>query len=335
MIKEAISELAKGNNIDESTMTQVMEEIMTGEATDAQKASFLTALAIKGETIDEITAAVKVMKKHCTPFNGGSDLLEIVGTGGDRSNTFNISTLSAITCAAAGQRVAKHGNRAASSKCGTADCFEKLGAKIDIEPEKAEKVLEDTGLIFLFAQKYHPAMKYVGAVRKQIGIPTIFNVLGPLTNPAGADMQLMGVYSEKLVEPLVHVLHNVGVKRAMAVFGTDVMDEISLSAPTIVAEYIDGNYKKYTIKPEDFGLKTCTKDELVGGDPEENAKIARDILNGEKGPKRDVVLLNAGAALYLTGKADSIGDGVKLAAETIDSGKAAAKLDEFIKATNA
>ncbi len=335
MIKEAIKSLSANENLDEATMQAVMEEIMSGEATDASKAAFLTALAMKGETIDEITAAAKVMKAHCTPFNKDGDVLEIVGTGGDCSNTFNISTLSAIVCSAAGVKVAKHGNRAASSKCGTADCLEKLGVKLDIEPEKSEKVLEDTGMCFLFAQKYHPAMRFVGGVRKEIGIRTLFNVLGPLSNPAGANIQLMGVYSEELVEPLARVLHNLGVNKAMAVYGEDCMDEISLSAPTKVCECKNGEFKTYEITPEQFGFKTCNKSDLVGGNPDENAKIAMDILNGQTGPKRDAVLLNAGVALYLANDGITIEEGIHMAADAIDSGKAKLKLEKFIQATAA
>ena len=236
MIKEAINTLVNGKDLTDEVMTQVMEEIMTGEATDAQKASFLTALSIKGETIDEITAAAKVMSSKCTPFNNEGDALEIVGTGGDKANSFNISTLSAIVAAAAGVHVAKHGNRAASSKCGTADCLEALGVKIDIEPGHSEKLLKEDGICFLFAQKYHPAMRFVGAVRKEMGIRTMFNVLGPLSNPARANMQLMGVYDEKLVEPLAHVLKNLGLKKLMVVYGMDCLDEISMSARTSVCE---------------------------------------------------------------------------------------------------
>ncbi len=335
MIKEAIISLYQKKDLEPETMAAVMNEIMSGEASDAAKGAFLTALAMKGETIEEITEAVKVMRTHCVRFAESSNLLEIVGTGGDRANTFNISTLSAIVCAAAGQPVAKHGNRAASSRCGTADCFEALGANLNMEPDQAFQVLQDTNIIFLFAQKYHPAMRFVGGVRKEIGIPTIFNVLGPLTNPAGSDIQLMGVYAPELVEPLAKVLHNVGVKRAMIVYGTDCLDEISLSAPTNVAEYIGDSYRTYTIQPEDFGLTRCKKEDLVGGDPQENAKIAMDILEGQTGPKRDVVLLNAGAALYLSGLATSIQKGVDLAAQTIDSGAAKKKLLEFVAATNA
>lgn len=333
MIKDAINILAQGKDLETGMMEQVMEEIMTGEVTDAQKASFLTALSIKGETIGEITEAAKVMTSKCAHFKNDRDSLEIVGTGGDKSNTFNISTLSAIICAAAGIRVTKHGNRAASSKCGTADCLEALGAKIDIEPEKAEKVLEDTNMCFLFAQKYHPAMKFVGAVRKEIGMRTVFNILGPLSNPARASMQLLGVYDESLVEPLAHVLKNLGLKRIMVVYGTDCLDEISMSAPTKVCEYRDGKFSSYEITPEQFGFKRCNKEELVGGMPAENAKIALEILEGKKGAKLDAVLINAGAAIYLASDGITISDGIKIAAEIIESGVAKAKLGEFIKAT--
>ena len=299
MIKEAINTLVNGKDLTDEVMTQVMEEIMTGEATDAQKASFLTALSIKGETIDEITAAAKVMSSKCTPFNNEGDALEIVGTGGDKANSFNISTLSAIVAAAAGVHVAKHGNRAASSKCGTADCLEALGVKIDIEPGHSEKLLKEDGICFLFAQKYHPAMRFVGAVRKEMGIRTMFNVLGPLSNPARANMQLMGVYDEKLVEPLAHVLKNLGLKKLMVVYGMDCLDEISLSAPTKVCEYRNGEFKSYEITPEQFGFTRCKKEDLVGGEPAANAQIAREILDGVEGPKMDAVLLNAGAAIYI------------------------------------
>ena len=335
MIKEAISNLVKGENLSDNVMGQVMEEIMTGEATDAQKASFLTALSIKGETIDEITSAAKVLSSKCTEFHNNGDALEIVGTGGDKANTFNISTVSAIVASAAGVRVAKHGNRAASSKCGTADCLEALGVKIDIEPEKSESLLDDIGICFLFAQKYHPAMRFVGNVRKEIGSRTVFNVLGPLSNPAKAKMQLMGVYDEALVEPLARVLKNLGLKRLMVVYGMDCLDEISLSAPTKVCEYLDGDFKTYEITPEQFGFTRCKKEDLVGGEPAENAKIVRDILDGRKGPKYDAVLLNAGTAIYVAGKAQSIEAGIEKARETIESGKAKAKLEEFITKSNA
>lgn len=334
MIKEAIAQLVKRNDLTAETMGEVMEEIMTNQATDAQKASFLTALAMKGETIDEITAAAKVMRAHCERFLNDMDVLEIVGTGGDGSNTFNISTLSSFVASAAGIPVAKHGNRAASSKCGTADCLEALGVKIDIAPAQSAQVLKEINTCFLFAQKYHTAMRFVGGVRKEMGIRTLFNVLGPLANPAGATMQLLGVYSAELVEPLAHVLHNLGVKRAMVVYGTDSIDEISLSAPTKVCEFKGDTFKSYEITPEQFGLKRCNKEELVGGTPQENAQIARDILAGKQGAKMDAVLLNAGAAIYIASDNLTMQEAVDKARELIMSGKAAKQLELLIEKTN-
>lgn len=334
MIKEAILSLSKKQDLTSEVMEQVMDEIMNNEATDAQKASFLTALAMKGETIDEITAAAKVMRKHCEKFLNDQDVLEIVGTGGDGSNTFNISTAASIVTSAAGVPVAKHGNRAASSKCGTADCLEALGVKIDISPEKSQKLLNDINICFLFAQKYHTAMRFVGGVRREMGIRTLFNILGPLANPAGASMQLLGVYSADLVEPLARVLSNLGVKSAMVVYGEDSIDEISMSAPTKVCEFKDGNFKTYEITPEQFGFERCQKSELVGGTPQKNAQILRDILDGKDGAKRNAVLLNAGAAIYVAGKADSIDSGIKIAKDMIDSGKAKAQLERFIEQSN-
>lgn len=334
MIKEAISVLNQGNDLSEEMMEQVMNEIMTGEATDAQKGAFLTVLAVKGETIDEISAAGKVMKERCTEFINKKDALEIVGTGGDGSNTFNISTLSAIVTSAAGYRVAKHGNRAASSKCGTADCLEALGVKIDADVALSEKLLDEINLCFLFAQKYHTAMRFVGAVRKEIGIRTLFNILGPISNPAGTNQMLLGVYTEELVEPLAHVLNNLGVKRAMVVYGTDKMDEISLSAATRVCELRDGKFENYEITPEQFGLKSCKKEDLVGGEPEENARIAREILEGQQGPKMDAVLLNAGAAIHIADGKLSIKEGIAKAREVIMSGAAKAQLLRLIERTN-
>ncbi|HCS04397.1 MAG TPA: anthranilate phosphoribosyltransferase [Eubacterium sp.] len=334
MIKEAIAQLVKREDLTSEVMEQVMEEIMTGEATDAQKASFLTALSMKGETIDEITSAAKVLRSHCERFLNDMDVLEIVGTGGDGSNTINISTLASVVVSAAGIPVAKHGNRAASSKCGTADCLEALGVKIDCAPARSAQILKDINLCFLFAQKYHPAMRFVGAVRKEMGIRTLFNVLGPLANPAGATMQLFGVYSEELVEPLAHVLRNLGVKRAMVVYGRDSMDEISLSAETKVCEFKNDEFKSYVIKPEDLGLTRCNKEDLVGGTPQENAAIVNDILGGAKGPKTDVVLLNAGAAIYLASDGITLKDGIEKAREIIVSGKAKKQLKEFIEETN-
>lgn len=334
MIKDAISLLVKGNDLSTEMMTTVMEEIMTNEATDAQKASFLTALAMKGETIDEITAAAKVMRSHCERFLNDMDVLEIVGTGGDGSNTFNISTLSAIVASAAGIPVAKHGNRAASSKCGTADCLEALGVKIDIAPALSAQLLKDIDICFLFAQKYHTAMRFVGGVRKEMGIRTLFNILGPLANPAGANMQLLGVYSEDLIEPLAHVLCNLGVKRAMVVYGTDSIDEISLSAPTKVCEFRGNNFKTYEITPEQYGFTRCTKEDLVGGTPEDNAKIALDILNDQPGPKLDAVLLNAGAAIYIASDNITMEDAIAKARVLIESGAAKKQLETFIEKTN-
>ena len=334
MIKEAIGLLVKRNDLTTEMMTAVMEEIMTNEATDAQKASFLTALAMKGETIDEITAAAKVMRSHCERFLNDMDVLEIVGTGGDGSNTFNISTLSAIVASAAGIPVAKHGNRAASSKCGTADCLEALGVKIDIAPALSAQLLKDIDICFLFAQKYHTAMRFVGGVRKEMGIRTLFNILGPLANPAGANMQLLGVYSEDLIEPLAHVLRNLGVKRAMVVYGTDSIDEISLSAPTKVCEFRGDNFKTYEITPEQYGFTRCAKEDLVGGTPEDNAKIALDILNDQPGPKLDAVLLNAGAAIYIASDNITMEDAIAKARVLIESGAAKKQLETFIEKTN-
>lgn len=334
MIKEAIAQLVKREDLTSEVMEQVMEEIMTGEDTDAQKASFLTALSMKGETIDEITSAAKVLRSHCERFLNDMDVLEIVGTGGDGSNTINISTLSSVVVSAAGIPVAKHGNRAASSKCGTADCLEALGVKIDCAPARSAQILKDINLCFLFAQKYHPAMRFVGAVRKEMGIRTLFNVLGPLANPAGATMQLFGVYSEELVEPLAHVLRNLGVKRAMVVYGKDSIDEISLSAETKVCEFKNDEFKSYIIKPEDLGIARCNKEDLVGGTPQENAAIVNDILGGAKGPKTDVVLLNAGAAIYLASDGITLKDGIEKAREIIVSGKAKEQLEKFIEETN-
>lgn len=334
MIKEAIIKLSNKQDIGYDIAKEVMNEIMSGIATDVQKSAYLTALSLKGETIEEITACAEEMRNHCIKLLHNKDVLEIVGTGGDGSNSFNISTTSSLVIAAAGIPVAKHGNRAASSKCGAADVLEALGVKITIPPGKSTELLNKIGICFLFAQNYHIAMKYVAPIRKELGIRTVFNILGPLSNPAGANLELMGVYDESLVEPLARVLYNLGVKRALVVYGQDRLDEISASAPTTVCEIKDGEFSSYIIKPEDFGLERCKKDDLKGGSPQENAQITISILEGEKGSKRNAVILNAGAALYLGGKAVSINEGIKLAEELIDNGKAKAKLDEFIKYSN-
>ena len=311
-----------------------MNEIMDGQASDVQMSSYLTALSLKGETIEEITGSAAGMREHCIKLLNDEDVLEIVGTGGDGSNSFNISTTSSIVIAASGVKVAKHGNRAASSKCGAADVLESLGIKIDVSPQKSATILNKINICFLFAQNYHIAMKYVAPIRRELGIRTVFNILGPLTNPAGANMQVMGVYEEALVEPLAEVLSNLGVKRAMVVYGQDGLDEISLSAPTTVCEVKDGSYISYTITPEQFGMTRCQKEDLIGGSPEFNAKITRDILRGVKGPKRDAVLLNAGAAIYIAGRTKTMQEGIDLATQLIDEGKALTKLEEFIKETN-
>lgn len=334
MIKEAILKLAKKQDLTANEAKICMNEIMDGQASDVQMSSYLTALSLKGETIEEITGSAAGMREHCIKLLNDEDVLEIVGTGGDGSNSFNISTTSSIVIAASGIKVAKHGNRAASSKCGAADVLEALGIKIDVSPKKSATILNKINICFLFAQNYHIAMKYVAPVRRELGIRTVFNILGPLTNPAGANMQVMGVYEEALVEPLAEVLSNLGVKRAMVVYGQDGLDEISLSAPTTVCEVKDGNYTSYTITPEQFGMTRCQKDDLIGGSPEYNAKITRDILRGVKGPKRDAVLLNAGAAIYIAGRTKTMQEGIDLAAQLIDEGKALTKLDEFIKETN-
>lgn len=334
MIQEATAKLMERKDLSYEEANKVIDEIMSGETTQVQTAAFLAALSTKGESIEEITACAAAMRAHALPLKHEMDLLEIVGTGGDGAMSFNISTTSALVIAAGGVKIAKHGNRAASSKSGAADCLEALGIKIDLEPDQCIRLLKEIGICFLFAQKYHTSMKYVGPVRKELGVRTVFNLLGPLTNPASANMQVMGVYAEELAEPMARVLSGLGVKRGMVVYGQDKLDEISVSAPTTVCEFGDGNFETYEIKPEDFGLQTAEKEELVGGTPQENAKIKRAILDGEKGAKRDAVLLNAGAGLYVAGKASSMKEGVALAAELIDSGAAKQKLEEFIRESN-
>ena len=339
MIKEAIEKIVTKEDLTYDEAYTTMKEIMSGETTPTQNSAFLAALSTKStkaETIDEISGCAAAMRELATPVpHPGIETLEIVGTGGDKSNTYNISTTAALICAAAGVKVTKHGNRAASSQCGTADCLEALGVNINQDPDKVLEELEACNMSFLFAQKYHSAMKYVGPIRKELGFRTVFNILGPLTNPACPEYFLLGVYDEYLVEPIAKVLSNLGVKHAIVAFGQDTMDEISMSAPTTICELRDGFYRTSEIKPEDFGLARCQKSDLAGGTPEENAATVRAILSGrEEGPKLDAALINAGAALYVTGFAPGIGDGVELARETVKSGAAIDTLDTFIVVSN-
>ncbi len=337
MIKEAIVKIVNKEDLTYDEAYTVMNEIMSGQTTSTQNAAFLSALSTKStkaETTDEIAGCAAAMRDHATRVKTGMELFEIVGTGGDNAQSFNISTTSALVAAAGGMKVAKHGNRAASSKCGTADCLEALGVNIQQSPKKCIELLNEVGMCFFFAQKYHTSMKYVGAIRKELGFRTVFNILGPLTNPGTPSMQLLGVYDAYLVEPLAQVLINLGVKRGMVVYGQDKLDEISMSAPTTVCEIRDGWFKSYVITPDDFGFERCTKEDLRGGAPKENAEITLSILNGEKGYKRNAVLMNAGAALYIGGKADSIQNGIALAETLIDSGKALETLEKFIRISN-
>ena len=337
MIKEAIVKIVNKGDLTYDEAYTVMNEIMSGETTATQNAAFLAALSTKSaraETIDEIAGCAAAMRDHATRVDTGMEVFEIVGTGGDNARSFNISTTAAIICAAGGVKVAKHGNRAASSLSGTADCLEALGVNISQSPARCLEMLREAGMCFFFAQKYHSSMRYVGSIRKELGFRTVFNILGPLTNPGSPKVQLLGVYDDYLVEPLAQVLINLGVRRGMVVYGMDKLDEISLSAPTHICEFKDGWFKSYTVVPEDFGLTRCAKDDLVGGTPEENAAITRAILSGERGPKRDAALLNAGAGLYLNGKAETFADGVRLAGELTDSGRALATLEKIIEVSN-
>ncbi len=337
MIKEAIVKIVNKEDLTYDEAYAVMNEIMDGQTSPTQNAAFLAALSTKSaraETTDEIAGCAAAMRDHATKVETGMDVFEIVGTGGDNAHSFNISTTSALVAAAGGMKVAKHGNRAASSQCGTADCLEALGVNIQQSPARCVELLKEAGMCFFFAQKYHTSMKYVGAIRKELGFRTVFNILGPLTNPGTPSMQLLGVYDDYLVEPLAQVLISLGVKRGMVVYGMDKLDEISLSAPTKVCEIKDGWFKSYTICPEDFGFERCAKEDLKGGSPQENAEITRKILQGGKGHKRNAVLLNAGASLYIGGKADTFKEGVALAAELIDSGKALEVLEKLIEVSN-
>lgn len=337
MIKEAIVKIVSKGDLTYDEAYTVMNEIMSGQTTPTQNAAFLAALSTKSaraETIDEIAGCAAAMRAHATKVETGMELFEIVGTGGDNAHSFNISTTSALVAAAGGVKVAKHGNRAASSQCGTADCLEALGVNIQQSPEKCVELLWEVGMCFFFAQKYHTSMKYVGAIRKELGFRTVFNILGPLTNPGTPSMQLLGVYDDYLVQPLAQVLISLGVRRGMVVYGQDKLDEISLSAPTTVCEIKDGWFKSRVITPEEFGFARCAREDLKGGTPAENAAITRAVLSGEQGHKRNAVLLNAGAALYIAGKADTMADGVALAGELIDSGAATRTLEKLIVVSN-
>ncbi len=333
MIREAILKIVDKQDLTYEEAYEVMSEIMSGETTATQNSAFLAALSTKNATVDtinEIWGCAAAMREHSLCVSHPFETLEIVGTGGDSAHTFNISTTSAFVVASSGVKVAKHGNRAASSKCGAADCLEALGANINLEPEKCVELLDKVGFCFFFAQKYHTSMKHVGAVRRELGIRTVFNILGPLTNPSRPAMQLLGVYSPSLLAPLATTLSKLGVKRGMVVYGCDKLDEISLSAETSICEFKDGWYKTYTVAPEDFGMLRRDRSELIGGLPEENASITRAILDGKRGAKRDATLLNAGASLYIAGKSDSISGGVELASELIDSGRARDTLERFV-----
>ena len=339
MIKEAIEKIVLKEDLTYDEAYAVMNEIMNGETTPTQNAAFLAALSTKStkaETIDEISGCAQAMREHALTVDGGDmDTLEIVGTGGDRAGSFNISTTTAFVAAAAGIKVAKHGNRAASSKSGTADCLEALGANINLEPEKCVSLLEDAGFCFFFAQKYHTSMKYVGSIRRELGFRTVFNILGPLTNPIKPSRQLLGVYDEYLLEPLAKVLTSLGVKNGMVVYGREKLDELSTAGETAVCEFNNGEYSSYVLTPEQFGLTRSTKKDLEGGTPEENAKITRDILSGkDKGPKFETVLMNAGAALYIAGKATDIADGIEKARELIDNGEALKAMERFVDLSN-
>jgi anthranilate phosphoribosyltransferase len=337
MIKEAIVKIVNKGDLTYDEAYTVMNEIMSGETSATQNAAFLAALSTKSaraETTDEIAGCAAAMRAHATRVETGMEVMDIVGTGGDNAQSFNISTTASFVAAAGGVKIAKHGNRAASSQSGTADCLEALGVNIQQSPARCVELLREVGMCFFFAQKYHTSMKYVGAIRKELGFRTVFNILGPLTNPGTPTMQILGVYDDYLVEPIAQVLTSLGIRRGMVVYGLDKLDEISMSAPTRISEIRDGWYKTYTITPEDFGLKRCAKEELKGGSPRENALITANILQGERGPKRDAVLMNAGAALYIADKAANIKEGIELAAQLIDSEKALDTLHRLIEVSN-
>lgn len=334
MIREALEKVVNGENLTSQEAYEVMLEMMSDDSSQMLTASYLTALRMKGETIDEITGSAKGMRERAIRILDDEEVLEIVGTGGDKANSFNISTASSLVVAAYGIPVAKHGNRSVSSKCGAADVLEALGANISMTPIRCTEVLKETDFTFMFAQVYHSAMRFVGPVRKELGLRTIFNILGPLTNPAGACYQLMGVYSADLVEPMAQVLMNLGVKSGMVVYGEDCLDEISLSAKTKCCAFHNGEMESFTFDPTEYGFTMCTKEDLVGGDPTENAQIIKDIFDGVKGPKRDAVVLNSAACIYMIEEGTSMAEAIKKAQDVIDSGKAKAKLEEFVAATN-
>lgn len=334
MIKEAIYQLVNKKDLTYEAAETVMDEIMSGVASQIHIGAYLTGLRMKGETIEEITASAAGMRKHCTKLLHDMEVLEIVGTGGDEANSFNISTTASFVVSAAGIPVAKHGNRSVSSKCGSADVLETLGVNIMVSPTQSTEILKEIGLCFMYAQTYHTAMKHVAPVRKELGIRTIFNILGPLANPAGANYQLLGVYEEALVRPLAEVLARLGVKRGMVVYGQDGLDEISLSAKTTCCEIRDGNIYGYVIEPEQFGFSKCSKEELQGGDSKENAAITRSILLGEEGAKRNAVLMNAAACIYMVNDNMSLRQAMEVASEMIDSKKAYQQLERFIKLSN-
>ena len=334
MIERAVYDMLAGRHLSLDATKEVMLQMMDGKATDAQMGAFLAAMRLKGETIEEITACAEVMREKSMKLHPKTDVLDIVGTGGDELFTFNISTVSAFIVAAGGIPVAKHGNRSVSSKCGSADVLEALGVNISLNAEQSEIVLNKVGMCFMLSQVYHSAMKHVAHVRKELGVRTIFNILGPLANPAGANMQLLGVFNEDLVEPLARVLSNLGVKRAMVVHGHDGLDEITLTGTSTICEVSDGMLNSYFVTPEQFGLSRCKLSDLVGGGPAENAEIARKILSGEKGPKRDIVVMNAACCLYMGKNQVTMRECVRMAQELIDNGSAMRKLEEFIQATN-
>lgn len=334
MIKEAINLLVSDISLSEAEMAECMKEIMEGKATDAQIGSFLTALRIKGETVEEITGAARIMREKATTIKAPEGVLDTCGTGGDMSNTFNISTTTAIVVAAAGVPVAKHGNRSVSSQSGSADVLEALGVKIDLPPDKVEKCLFETGFGFLFAPLFHPAMKYAIGPRREMGIRTIFNILGPITNPAGAKRQILGVFADRLTETLAMVLGNLGAYDAMVVHGEDGLDEITISNGTRVARYREGKVENFYIGPEDFDIKRGKIEDILGGNKDDNAKITLSIFNGEKGPKRDIVLMNSAAALVVAGKTQDLKEAAMIASDAIDSGKALRKLEEIKKVSN-